>query len=104
MRIERKVNSSQKEKKAIWTAVFIQWRHWRPRNEPGRAAERWKIRKQDRRVRGKIIRCIKNIIKKHNEKKLFKKEFARCTYCGELILKSDKYCQRCGKATETKYF
>lgn len=36
MRRERKVNSSQKERRAIWTAVFIQWRHWRLRNELGR--------------------------------------------------------------------
>lgn len=67
MRIERKVNSSQKEKKAIWTAVFIQWRHWRPRNEPGRAAERWKIRKQDRRVRKM---SLKEKIKQLSRKKI----------------------------------
>lgn len=50
------------------------------------------------------MRWIKALIKKHNEKKLLKQGFIRCARCKRLILRTDKYCQYCGKVKETESF
>lgn len=46
---------------------------------------------------------FRTIFKKHSEEIFSKsmKGYARCAYCGKTILRSDKYCQYCGKARET---
>lgn len=43
-----------------------------------------------------MIRFIRLLIKKHNERVLLKKGFIRCAHCKQLILKQDRYCQYCG--------
>lgn len=45
---------------------------------------------------------LKKILKKYNEKILSKEGLVHCTYCEKLICREDKYCQYCGKPTETK--
>lgn len=44
---------------------------------------------------------LKKLLKKHNERMLLKSGLIHCAYCKKLISKGDKYCQYCGKPTET---
>lgn len=46
---------------------------------------------------------IKRFIWLYNEI-MIKKEHIQCSKCKKKILKTDKYCQFCGKAMETKSF
>lgn len=60
------------------------------------------LHRKESRVRE--MKVLNALIKKHNEKKLLKNGLTRCARCKKLILKTDKYCQYCGKSTEIKPF
>lgn len=47
---------------------------------------------------------IKLLIQRRNVKNMQKKGFIHCAHCKNLILKSDKYCQYCGKPTRKETF
>ena len=51
-----------------------------------------------KRKRGEEMRVFNALIKKHNEKKTLKNGLIHCAWCKRLILKTDKYCQYCGKS------
>lgn len=50
--------------------------------------------------KGRKMGLLAKLIKKHNEKILIKKGFIYCANCKKIILKTDKFCQYCGKVVK----